>query len=84
MIPMLEEILPKLTGAKYFSIVDAKCGYWNVELDERSDKFLDYIQLTVQVIRYLANAIWLGNVTRCVPGKDRPNLQRLRWNHRNC
>ena len=29
-IPTLEEILPKLSGAKYFSIVDAKFGYWNV------------------------------------------------------
>ena len=35
-IPTLEEILPKLSGAKYFSIVDAKCGYWNVELDQES------------------------------------------------
>ena len=35
-IPTLEEILPKLSGAKYFSIVDAKCGYWNVELDQAS------------------------------------------------
>ena len=35
-IPTLEEILPKLSGAKYFSIVDAKCGYWNVELDNES------------------------------------------------
>ena len=34
MIPALKEILPKLSGAKYFSIVDAKCGYWNVELDQ--------------------------------------------------
>ena len=25
--PTLEEILPKLTDAKVFSIVDAKCGY---------------------------------------------------------
>ena len=33
-IPTLEEILPKLSGAKYFSIVDAKCGHWNVELDQ--------------------------------------------------
>ena len=32
-IPTLEEILPKLIGDKYFSIVDAKCGYWNVVLD---------------------------------------------------
>ena len=36
MIPTLEEILPKLIGARYFSIVDAKCGYWNVELDKES------------------------------------------------
>ena len=32
----LEEILPKLSGAKLFSIVDVKCGYWNVMLDEES------------------------------------------------
>ena len=35
-IPTLEEILPKLSGAKYFSTVDATCGYWNVELDQES------------------------------------------------
>ena len=34
--PTLEEILPKLTGATVFSIVDAKCGYWNVVLDKES------------------------------------------------
>ena len=38
-IHTLEETLPKLTGAKYFSIVDAKCGNWNVELDEQSSFF---------------------------------------------
>ena len=35
-IPTLEEILRKLSGAKLFSIVDAKCGYWNIELDDES------------------------------------------------
>ena len=34
--PTLEEILPKLAGAKVFSIVNAKCGYWNVVLDDES------------------------------------------------
>lgn len=34
--PTLEEILPKLSGAKHFSILDAKCGYWNVVLDNDS------------------------------------------------
>ena len=34
--PMLEDILPLFKDAKYFSIVDAKSGYWNLELDEES------------------------------------------------
>ena len=33
--PTLEDIIPKMSGAKYFSTVDAKCGYWNVRLDEQ-------------------------------------------------
>ena len=35
-VPTLEDLLPKLHEAKLFSIVDAKCGYWNVELDKES------------------------------------------------
>ena len=34
--PKLEEILPTFSGAKYFSILNAKSGYLNVELDEPS------------------------------------------------
>ena len=34
--PTLKEILPKLNGAKVFSVVDAKCDYWNIILDEES------------------------------------------------
>ena len=32
----IDEILPKLHGKKYFSVVDTKKGYWHVELDEES------------------------------------------------
>ena len=32
----MDEILPKLHGKKYFSVVDTKKGYWHVELDEDS------------------------------------------------
>ena len=42
MIPTLEEILPKLTSARYFSIVDAKCGYWNVELHKESSNLTNF------------------------------------------
>ena len=34
--PTLENIIPKISGAKYVSTVDAKCGYWKVRLDEQS------------------------------------------------
>nr|XP_006823887.1 PREDICTED: uncharacterized protein LOC102805367 [Saccoglossus kowalevskii] len=34
--PTLEEITHKLTGAKRFSKLDARNGYWNVKLDEES------------------------------------------------
>ena len=34
--PTLEDILPLFKDAKYFSIVDANSGSWNVELDEES------------------------------------------------
>ena len=31
--PTSDDVLPKLNGPKYFSIVDARSGYWNIELD---------------------------------------------------
>jgi len=35
-LPTIEQILPKLKNAKYFSLLDAKNGYWQVELDYNS------------------------------------------------
>ena len=35
-IPILDQITPKLTGAKLFSKLNARNGYWNVKLDEES------------------------------------------------
>ncbi|XP_021368026.1 uncharacterized protein K02A2.6-like, partial [Mizuhopecten yessoensis] len=32
----LEDVLPEISGAKYFSKLDAKSGYWNIKLDEES------------------------------------------------
>ena len=35
-MPTVEEILPHLSNAKVFSILDAKDGFWQVKLDEES------------------------------------------------
>ena len=32
----IDEILPKLHGKKYFTVMDTKKGYWHVELDDES------------------------------------------------
>ena len=34
--PALEDVLSKLGGAKYFTILDARSGYWNIRLDDES------------------------------------------------
>ena len=36
MLPVLDDVLPKLSGARVFSICDLKQGYHHVELDEES------------------------------------------------
>lgn len=35
-MPTIEDILPELNKARIFSVVDAKDGFWHVELDEES------------------------------------------------
>ncbi|XP_048587408.1 uncharacterized protein K02A2.6-like [Nematostella vectensis] len=34
--PTIDEVLSKLNGAQYFSIVDVRSGYWNIKLDLES------------------------------------------------
>ena len=34
--PTLDDVLPKLNGAQFFTILDARSGYWNIKLDEES------------------------------------------------
>jgi len=40
--PTLDDVLPKLNGAKYFSIVDARSGYWNIKLDHASSFYTTF------------------------------------------
>ena len=34
--PTLDDVLPKLNGAQFFAILDARSGYWKIKLDEES------------------------------------------------
>ncbi|XP_065190824.1 uncharacterized protein K02A2.6-like [Sycon ciliatum] len=48
-VSTIEEITPKLRGAKVFSIVDVKCWYWNVELDDESSYLTTF---NTPIVRY--------------------------------
>ena len=72
-IPTLEEILPKLAGTNFFSIVDAKCSYWNVNLDQESS-YLTTFNSPFGRYRFLRMPFWFKSVPRCFPSQDRSNL----------
>ena len=35
-LPTIEEVATRLSAAKVFSVLDAKYGFWQVKLDEKS------------------------------------------------
>ncbi|XP_054278887.1 uncharacterized protein K02A2.6-like [Macrosteles quadrilineatus] len=41
-IPTIDDILPDLSKAKVFSVMDAKNGFWQVKLDEESSKLTTF------------------------------------------
>ena len=43
MLPTLEDITPKLAGAKVFSSLDASSGFWQIPLDPSSQKLTTFI-----------------------------------------
>jgi hypothetical protein len=44
-LPTAEDIISKMTGARYFSKLDASSGYWQTKLDEESSKLLCFNSL---------------------------------------
>ena len=42
-LPVQDDILHKMKGAKYFSNADHSCGYWHVKLDDPSSYFTTFL-----------------------------------------
>ena len=61
-IPTIEEILPELSKAKVFSVADAKNGFWQVKLDQKSSFLTTFWQISL-----VANALWDFTSIRRVP-----------------
>ena len=73
-IPTLEEITPNLTGAKLFSKLDARNGYWNIKLDEESS-YLTTFNTPFGRFRFLRMPFGLW---------PRRNISQLPWSYRHC
>ena len=41
-LPTIEEITARMPGARYFSTMDARSGYWQIPLDEESSKLTTF------------------------------------------
>ena len=42
-MPTAEAIMAKMKGAKYFSKLDASSGYWQIQVDQESSKYLAFM-----------------------------------------
>lgn len=42
-MPTIDDILPELNKARVFSVVDAKDGFWHIELDEESSYLTTFV-----------------------------------------
>ena len=49
-LPTLEYLTIMLCGAKYFSVLDATPGYWQIKLDEESDN--EHCLLIVGILNF--------------------------------
>ena len=41
----IDDVIPKVSGASHFSILDARSGFWQVELDDESSKLCTFSNL---------------------------------------
>ena len=60
-LPTIEEVATRLSNAKVFTVLDAKCGFWHVKLIYAADKFEQYIYgrtATVESDHKPLEAIW--------------------------
>ena len=79
--PTLDDVLPKLIGAQFFTILDARTGYWNIKLDEENSY---YTTLNTSYGRHMQIhevAIRAELRPRCIPEEGWRNVQWHTWRY---
>ncbi len=68
-LPTLEDLTPKLAGAQYFSVLDARSGYWAIKLTEESSRLTTF-NTVFWALPFLTPPLRTDFSTRRVPAKD--------------
>jgi hypothetical protein len=79
MLPNLEDIAPKLTGATVFSSLDAASGYYQIPLEESSSMLTTFI---TPFGRYCFNRLPMG--VSCAPEIFQKKMSELLAGHEGC
>ena len=80
------EITNRLCGSKAFSKLDAKHGYWSIQLDEESIEAHDF-QQPHRTVQDQEISLWTKRLTGCIPavhGSDPQSVPRHQRDHRRC
>jgi hypothetical protein len=77
-MPTLNEITSQLAGAKYFTVLDATAGYWNVPLSKEASILTTFQTHLVDFVTY-TNAIWYMFRERSLPKEDGSRIWGIAW-----
>ena len=72
LLPVNNDLLPKLTNARVFTVVDTKNDFWHVHLDESSYHVWD----PLGQVQMDSHAFWNFSCSRGIPKKTRQRFRR--------
>ena len=75
-LPRLEDCIDSLGEAKWFSTLDANCGYWQIEMDE-NDKPKTAFTAHCGTYRYTRMPFGLKNAPSNISAGARPHTRRV-------
>lgn len=79
MLPNLEDIAPKLAGAKFYTVLDAACGFFQFRLDPESSMLTTFI---TPFGRFRFNRLPMG--ISCAPEIFQEKMHNLLEDHEGC
>ena len=88
-LPRIQEVLESLVGPGYFSCLDLKSGFWQIEMDESSKQYTVFMVGNLGFLWVWLHAFWavqhashISAFNAKLPQRTEPNiLPHLPWQH---